>query len=239
MGRTFGVNMLMAKKFVTYDLAPEWIAAIGEPERNFKAVVFGKPGQGKTTFVLKLCIELCKFGKVYYNSVEQGEGKSLQDVARLIDLSAAAPGSIVFGDRDNFEEMLAKLKKNRCKFVVLDSRDYLKLTKEQYIYMTELHKKKCFIIICWETGGKPNGRAGQDIEYMADIKIHVKGGVATTRSRFGPTKPYKIFEKVEVAGDQLKIVLQDSKSSVSPLKEEEKAITPGEEAAVEQLENNQ
>lgn len=194
MGKTISIEALLNRKYATYELSSEWVSAIGLPEKNFKILVFGQPGSGKTTFVLKLCKELTKHGKVFYDSVEQGEGKSLQDVVSLVDFTGANKSNIKFGDKDNYEELLKKLEDNRAKFVVIDSLQYMNLTTGQYKQMVALHPKTAFIIIAWEgSGNKPKGEFAKSIHFMVDIKIQIKNGTAYSQSRFGATTPYKIF----------------------------------------------
>lgn len=195
MSKSLSVHTLMKKTYSTYKLAPEWEQAIGEVEKNFKMFVCGPSGHGKTTYVLKLCKHLSAFGKVFFNSMEQGDSKSLQKAMEHCKLEECEKGSFIIGDRLTFEEMMQKLKKNRARFVVLDSLDYMTLTTRQYKIMTERYPRKAFIIISWSrTSGEPKTQPAKDIEYMADIKVRVKNGVATARGRFGHTVPYRIFE---------------------------------------------
>ncbi len=53
------MSELLATRYDTYKLSDEWKAAFGEPERNGVWFVWGRSGSGKTSFVLKLCKELC------------------------------------------------------------------------------------------------------------------------------------------------------------------------------------
>lgn len=196
MGNTISLDALLNRKYSTYPLSPEWVSAIGAPEVNFKAVVFGFTGSGKTTLVLQMCREFARLGRVYYNSIEQGEGKSLQDVVKLVEFPEEVRKNIKFGNKDTFEEMVHKIETLRAKFVVIDSRDFMNLTTTQYKMLVDRFPRIAFIIICWEgSGEKPKSEFGKSMLYMADIKIHVKNGVAIARSRFGATKPYKIFER--------------------------------------------
>lgn len=195
MGRTISIDALLNKKYHTYPLSTEWVSAIGLPETNFRVLVYGFPGGGKTTFVLKLCKELAKHGRVYYNSIEQGEGKSLQDVVNLVEFPSEIRKNVKFGDKDTFDEMLIKIASLRAKFVVIDSRDFINLTTLQYKLMIEKFPRIAFVIVCWEgSAGKPKGEFAKAILHMVDIKVHVKKGIATAQSRFGATIPYKIFE---------------------------------------------
>lgn len=202
MGSSISIHNIMTKKYPTYDFTPELVAILGEAEKNFKMIVWGQSGNGKSTFVALLCKMLTKYGKVYYNSIEQGEGKSIQDMARHCKLDECEKGSFVIGDRDTFDEMVKKLETNRCKFLVIDSLQYIKLSMDQYQYLIENFKRKSIIIISWEQGSEPQGSAARAIRYMVDIKTRVHKGVAYIDSRFGATEPYRIpglFDKFNKA----------------------------------------
>lgn len=207
MGRTIGVSTLLKKEYKTYPLSQEWVAAIGPVEQCFKMLIWGPAGGGKTTFAMQLCKELARHGKVYYNSVEQGEGKSLQDVAMHVKMDECRPGRFMIGDRDTFDEMMDKLQRNRARFVVIDSAQYINLTTERYKRMIDKYPRKAFIIISWAgVGEQPKGEYAKAIRYMADIKTCVRNGVARSDSRFGQTKPHNIFDKAPQGGDQLALL---------------------------------
>jgi energy-coupling factor transporter ATP-binding protein EcfA2 len=208
MGRTISTKTLLSKQYSTYGLSEQWVNTIGEVEQNFKMLVWGASGSGKTTFAMLLAKMLSKYGKVYYNSIEQGEGKSLQDVVRLTNMEEAE-GVVMFGDKDTFDEMVSKIQKNRCKFCIIDSVQYANLTTTQYKYLIAKFPKKSFILISWEgSGGEPKGEHAKAIRYMVCIKAHVKRGQAEVASRFGPTHPFKIFTPIpkEVQQKALELV---------------------------------
>jgi energy-coupling factor transporter ATP-binding protein EcfA2 len=207
MGSSISIHSIMGKKYPTYDFTPELISIIGDAEKNFKMIVWGQSGNGKTTFVANLCKILTAYGKVYYNSVEQGEGKSIQDMARLCKLDQCEKGSFVIGDRDTFDEMVIKLETNRCRFAVIDSAQYMDLSIVQYKFLIQKFKRKSFIIISWEKGSEPKGEAAQAMRYMVDIKCRVHKGIAYVDSRFGATEPHHIpglYEKFHKAQAELK-----------------------------------
>ncbi|TAE62454.1 MAG: hypothetical protein EAY68_08670 [Bacteroidetes bacterium] len=193
MGNTISVHTLLLKKYPVYGFDQELIDMIGEAERGFKMLIWGASGNGKSTFAAILLKKLTKYGKVYYNSIEQGEGKSIQDLANHTKLGECEKGSFMFGDRDSYDEMVKKLKSNRCKFVVIDSLQYINLTVEHYKKLITEFPNKSFIIISWEgSGGNPKGEYAKSIRYMCDIKTYIKKGVALTDSRFGATMPWHI-----------------------------------------------
>lgn len=197
MGRTISVKELLSKTYETYEFNELWTRTLGVPEKNFRMLVWGDPKNGKTTFCIQLAKYLTNFGKVYYNSTEQGEGKSLADVMRLCGADDVPSGKLMIGDRDTFAEMREKLRKrNSPRFIFIDSLQYMYLTQEQYKQLVKEFPRKAFIIISWSgAGGNPKGEHGKAIRYMVDITVTVKDGVATAQSRFGPTEPYVVFEK--------------------------------------------
>ena len=66
-----GVRELLSMKFDTLPFEGKWHDAFGTPERCGVWIVWGKSGRGKTSFVMKLCKELCKYGRVVYDSLEE------------------------------------------------------------------------------------------------------------------------------------------------------------------------
>ncbi|MDJ1494186.1 hypothetical protein QNI19_14680 [Cytophagaceae bacterium DM2B3-1] len=196
MGRTISVKELLQKTYVTYDFNELWTDTLGKPERNFRMLIWGLPKNGKTTFCIQLAKYLTNFGKVYYNSTEQGEGKSLQDVMKLCRADEVPTGKLMIGDRDTFEEMREKLRKrNSPRFVFIDSLQYMYLTQSQYKQLVEEFPNKAFIIISWSgAGDNPKGEHAKAVRYMVDITCVVKDGIAKVQSRFGATMPYQIFE---------------------------------------------
>lgn len=81
MKRAISVSELLAMRYDTYKLSDEWKAAFGEPERNGVWFVWGRSGSGKTSFVLKLCKELCRFGRVAYDSLEEGSSLTMKNAS--------------------------------------------------------------------------------------------------------------------------------------------------------------
>lgn len=196
--RAIGINEFLNRKFDVYPFDGKWLDAFGEPEKNSKVILYGKPGNGKTEFCIQLSKYISKWSKVYYNSFEQGISKSLQD-ALVRNNMQEVNGRVIFGDKENLEEIHRRLKKrNSPRVIVIDSRDYMNLTTHQFIDLIETFPTKMFIIVCWESNSKPKGEYAKAIEFMCDIKIHVRDFVAHPRSRFGGNKPFMIWERRKV-----------------------------------------
>lgn len=207
--KSFTAETLLKKEFKIYDLAEEWRKSLGSNvERRFMATIWGPSASGKTTYVLKLCKELLKFGTVYYNSLEQGFSGSLQNNVMVSGIQQSEHiERMRFGDRNSWEEMIEKIDTLYPKFVILDSIQYaykfsngkfsMGITKEDVFNLKSRYKKRdiAFIFISHELGNEPKGQAAKDIKYDSDIKIRIFKGVARSESRYGQTEPYYIFNQ--------------------------------------------
>lgn len=197
MQRAIGVKDFLKRKFVCFPFDGEWAETFGEPETNFKMIVYGASGNGKTEFCIKFAKYCSQFAKVYYNSFEQGVSKSLQD-ALLRNNMEEVEGQVIFGDKESLTEMVIRLKKKHSpRIVFIDSRDYMNLKAEEFKLLTTTFPHKAFVIICWESSGRPKGEPAKDMEYMCDIKVRVKNFTANPRCRFGGNKPYVIWKRHE------------------------------------------
>jgi hypothetical protein len=198
MGKLTSAKEICARTYDVWDALPaEWQRIIGLPEKGFKMLIWGASGSGKTTFTMHLCKALAGLGRVYYNSIEEGEGRTIQNAFKRAGLQDVPAEKFALGDRHSYDEMVEVLaaKRNRIQFVVIDSIQYLNLTAAQYKNLVSLFPRKTFILISWEkAGGAPKGEHAQGIRYMVDVKCYVKKGVAVADSRFGATEPFVIFD---------------------------------------------
>ncbi|MBV6442735.1 MAG: hypothetical protein EPGJADBJ_04458 [Saprospiraceae bacterium] len=206
MSRSIGITDFLSRQFITHAFDGPWAATFGEPERNMKVIIWGDPGQGKTEFCIQLAKYMARFTKVYYNSFEQGVCKTLQDALKRNNMQEVA-GRVIFGDQETFPEMMQRLSnKNSPGVCIIDSRDYINLTTEQFKKLIDRFPRKCFIVVCWESASKPRGEYAKQIAYMCDVKIHVRDFVAYPRSRFGGNQKFVIWERKSSVGQQLALI---------------------------------
>ena len=208
--RAIGVKSFMEKNFHTYEFQGEWKESFGEPEKNFKMILYGGSGEGKTEFMVKFAKYFgVNFGKVSYISPEQGISKSLQDAIIRNNMEEAA-GKVMFLSGGIFDEVVEYIKKSKSRVIIIDSLDYMKLTVDQFKILIKTFPKKAFIIIAWAKNGSPKSQHAKDIEFMCDIKSLVENFTITLpTSRFGGNKPFVIWDNGKKAVKQVDLFNQE------------------------------
>ncbi|PWK15748.1 hypothetical protein LV89_04971 [Arcicella aurantiaca] len=167
------LESLKNKKFKTLDFSGKWKDLVGTPEANFCLMVYGKPGQGKSYFTLELSEYLAHhFGKVLFNSSEEGSSLSLQNKINHFDME-----NIYLGDAKDITSLQYLLTQSPYKFVVIDSINHMSITPEDLRKLRGLHPDKGFICILQSTKSG-DFKGGNEFEHDADISIRIDKRVA-------------------------------------------------------------
>ena len=196
MGRALTAKEVLTKKFKTFPFTGKWQDAFGEPERTGVWLIWGRSGNGKSSFVMQMCKELSKFGRVAYNSLEEGASRTMQ-------MSLARHGMVDAGHRfallnaESMEDLDARLEKRKSyDIVVIDSFQYTMMTYRDYIGFKTRHKDKLIIFISHASGKMPMGKSAVSVMYDASLKIWVEGFKAFSKGRFfGKTGEYTIWDE--------------------------------------------
>lgn len=188
-----GVREVLGMKYETMDFDGPWLDAFGRPERRGVWIIWGNSGTGKTTFALQLCKYLCRFGKVAYDSLEEGACLTMQNAFRREGMMEVNKRFLLI-DNENMEELSVRLKRQKSPdIMVIDSFQYTGMNYRQYIEFKERHRRKLLIFISHADGKLPNGRAAKSLMYDASLKIYVEGFRAFSKGRFiGPIGHYDI-----------------------------------------------
>lgn len=72
MKRAYSPKDIAAKKWVTLPWGEKWNKPFGFPAENASWFISGASASGKSSFVMQLSKELCKYGLVLYLSYEEG-----------------------------------------------------------------------------------------------------------------------------------------------------------------------
>ena len=189
-----GVKEILQKKYDTFKFDGPWSEAFGEPERKGIWIIWGNSGSGKSTFVMQLCKYLCKFDKVAYNSMEEGDCKTMQNTMVNCGMGECNKRFLLIAN-ESIEELTIRLQQPRSpRIVVIDSFQYTQLSYKRYIEFKEQFPHKLIIFISHADGKLPAGRAAKSVMYDATLKIYVEGYRAFSKGRyFGSKKQIDVW----------------------------------------------
>lgn len=195
MARTLSAKQVLTIKFDTIRLGGGWDECVGEIETIGIWFIWGNSGNGKTSAVVSLCKELSAFGKVLYNSREEGVSLTMQNTLRRYGMGEL--GSRFQLANMSLQELDEKISQQRSpKFVVLDSFQFMGLTYKDFRAFCEKHKNKMLIFVSRTRGRQPEGRAAISAMYDASCKIWVEGYKAFSKGRFvGTTGEMTIWDE--------------------------------------------
>lgn len=195
MARTLSAKQVLTIKFDTIRLGGGWDECVGEIETTGIWFIWGNSGNGKTSAVVSLCKELSAFGKVLYNSREEGVSLTMQNTLRRYGMGEL--GSRFQLANMSLQELDEKISQQRSpKFVVLDSFQFMGLTYKDFRAFCEKHKNKMLIFVSRTRGRQPEGRAAISAMYDASCKIWVEGYKAFSKGRFvGTTGEMTILDE--------------------------------------------
>ncbi|PQJ09518.1 hypothetical protein CJD36_019970 [Flavipsychrobacter stenotrophus] len=203
--KVLGIDQFHKKKFKFLGFKDEWLFFIGNLALNFIGIIYGKSGQGKTEFCIRLAKYLCKFGRVAWLSYEQGHDFDFQ-MASIRNNMQEEAGKFLPIDplqkrqkgKTKFQELDDYLsKRSTPEFVFIDSLDYLDITPEEYYYLKEKYGgKKGIIFLSHEKNGAPESKVGQKIEYDGKFSVRVFKYIARKmKNRVGGSGNYVVYFK--------------------------------------------
>lgn len=187
--KALSMTDLMRMNRKVYEFEGEWQEAFGQPEQGGVWFIWGKSGNGKTSFVLQLCKQLARYGKVAYDSLEEGSSLTMQNA--LVRVGMGDVGSNFVLLNDSFAELDDRLSRRRAPdIVVVDSFQYAHISLGEYEAFCKRHVGKLIIFISQADGLKPLGRTAQSAMYSASLKIWVEGYRAISKGRYFGNRGY-------------------------------------------------
>lgn len=195
---------IYAKKRSILEFTGPWEEHLGQPEIKGSWFIYGHSGHGKTSYITQMARMLADFGRVWYNGREEGDSLSFQKAMKRAGLAAVGNKFLLI--EDSYDQLRARIeRRNRPRFLIIDSLQVMQLTKAQYHELAEDCESKGIqlIILGHAEGKRPEGRVGKYIEYLSYIKIWVWGYKAIPKSRYGGNEPFVIYPKraAEFYGD--------------------------------------
>ena len=195
INRALSVDNLLKSSFKEAVFTGEWADLLREPELAGSWIIWGGSGSGKTNFAMQLAKELCQFGKVLYNSIEEGKSKSLKMAVQRQNMKEVARRFTAL-NKEPMSELIKRLEKRKSPSIVfIDSIQYAQITLTDYIDLRKKFPKKLFVWISHEDGKEPDGKLAKKVLYDSDIKIRIEGFRAFATSRFESGLYYTIYEK--------------------------------------------
>lgn len=162
-------------EFKTLGFRGKWLDLIGDPSRNFTAMVFGRPKMGKSY----LCIDFAGYlarnhGKVLYVAKEEGLDMTLQK--KLAEKDVAHPNLTVASILPN--------SLSAYDFIFLDSVSRLGMKPEDLLRLKSANPSKSFIFI-FQTTKEGKFRGENSFQHDVDVVIEVsEKGKAVQMGRF-------------------------------------------------------
>lgn len=191
--RAFSPDEILNKKYKVLQWGQPWEDAFGQPETTGLWSIDGNSGNGKTGFVLQLMCELSYLGKVFLNSLEEGNRKTMQEKLQLIK-GLYEKKNVLIGC-ESMTDLNKRLKKRRSpQFIIIDSTQRAHTTFKKIEQMMNSNQPKLYIFISQSINKKLIGQTAVDVKFAADLKIHVEGHKAISNGRYNPGGEYVIWE---------------------------------------------
>lgn len=194
--RAVSVDEITRKKFIDLVLPPNFKSLLGSPERSGIWIIWGESFNGKTGFSMQLAKALTLSGKVFYNTLEEGARKSMQNAVVQQNMQEVKQRFMI-GNREGIDDLKERLRRKKSPDIIfIDSLQYTGLNKKEYKALKEEFHNKLIIFISHADGKNPEGSLAKFVKYDADVKIRVEGYKAMCLSRLGgDKKPYIIWEQ--------------------------------------------
>jgi hypothetical protein len=184
------VAQVVGKRFRSMNFTGVWRDSFGCPELSGTWIIFGDVKQGKTSTAMLLARYLTNFGRVVYNSVEEGVSLSIRKQLQRTfgDFPKTKPGEKhKFGllDRESVDDLARRFQKpNSADIVIIDSLQFWELSFRDYKRLKEAFPQKLFIYVS-HGDLSPDGKVAVKVWRDANIAIRVEGFRLFPTGRYG------------------------------------------------------
>lgn len=198
MQRGYTPNEILSKKFNLLDFEGEWRESLGTPDKAFSAIVWGASTNGKSSFAMQLARYLTNFGKVAYNSLEEGVSHTMKMNLQRHFMGTTVSKFLLL-DREPITMLMERMAKHKSQdFLIIDSLQYMGINRQQYkeLKLLMLQKKKGLIFVSHAQGKEPKGALADFIRYDVDLKLRIEGYRMFPSGRLnGGGTPYTIWHE--------------------------------------------
>lgn len=197
--RAYSASELMRMRRPVMDFDGKWERAFGRPATTGLWIIWGNSGNGKSSFTMQLAKYLCKFGKVFYNSIEEDKDNTFINMLERNEMWEV--DKKFYTAKLTLDELEERMNAPRSEQIyIIDSFQAGGFTTKGpsgYLGLVERHPDKLIIFVSRADGNKPLGRSAVNLMYDAAVKIWVENFKAFCKGRFSP-KPgeyYTIWEE--------------------------------------------
>jgi hypothetical protein len=191
--RAISVSQLMTTRHNEMNFSDVWEDSFGKPELTGSWLVWGNSGNGKTRFALQLAKYMTRFGRVAYNSLEEGASLSMRTAFAQVGMEEVKR-RIILLDQESITQLIERLSRPKsADVIIIDSIQYTGLRYDDYKRLRDRFKHKLFILISHADGKEPSGRVAKSIRFDAHVKVRVEGYKAFPVSRYGGGEPFIIW----------------------------------------------
>lgn len=185
---------LLNYSYQRYPFQGKWENFIGQPSKNFHAMIYGRPKQGKSILSVQFAQYLSEnFGRVLYVASEEGFSVTLQN--KIKEFAMDNP-NLDFANFRTYEQIREALHVRKYSFVFIDSVNFIKITPEDIEDLKAENKNTAFITIQQATKNG-NFRGSQEFAHNCDAVIRVEAGKAFHQGRFQEPSEMDVFDKPE------------------------------------------
>lgn len=199
MSKAYSVGNVLNAKFNTLQFDGIWHEAIGNPELSGSWFIKAPTKHGKTSLAMQLAKYLTKFGRVAYNSVEEGLSLSIQDAYKRAGMNEVATKIVLLGKED-VPTLIKRLDKPKSPPIVfIDTVQFWDLKFSEYKELKSKFPNKLFIYISHQDGRNPDGHVAKRIWRDANVIFEVEGFKAFVTGRYGGNPDAEIIINEERA----------------------------------------
>jgi endogenous inhibitor of DNA gyrase (YacG/DUF329 family) len=175
---------LIHKTFNVIPFQEPYKSLIGEPPFGFHGIIYGLPGQGKSTFAIQFANYLASnHGRVLYISAEEGHSKSLVDKVKQQQRLSTM---LDIADVSDIETTNNIIRNTHYPFIFIDSADRLGLSAKGIQEIRAISKSSLIVIHQSTKSGEMKGE--QELKHDADLVICVDRYQVSTegeKNRYG------------------------------------------------------
>lgn len=194
MKRAYSVRNVLDAKFNALPFEGKWLDAVGRPELTGTMFIYGDTKNGKTTFAMQFSKYLANFGRVAYNSVEEGLSLSFQMAMERTQMHEVGSRWILL-EKEEVSQMVKRLERPKSPDVIfIDSVQFLEMRFSQYKKLKSLFPNKLFVYISHVDGSKPEGSVAKRIWRDASVSFRIEGYRAFPVGRYGGGDYIDIWE---------------------------------------------